>query len=262
MSDDATPEDVIAGRARWCVVCADNATVLPTIPTGSVVVVTDPPYDERTHKNIKNTRRGTKPYRVDLAFAPIEPASIAPELLRVSSSWVIAFCALEQLGAYQTASGKHWVRAGVWHRPRAMPQLTGDRPAQSAEGIAIMHARRGRTMAWNGGGHHAFWSIGHQPDEEGANRGSSCRKPLLLMRELVRLFTNPGDVVIDPFAGSGTTGVGALAEGRRVILVERDPDSAVFARARCAAAEIGSDFRAPASQMALFDPAPPNTRAA
>ena len=62
-------------------------------------------------------------------------------------------------------------------------------------------------------------------------------KSVALMRWLIRLVTKPGDVVLDPFGGSGTTGVAALLEGRRVILVEREPQYAAIARARCAAAE-------------------------
>lgn len=57
-------------------------------------------------------------------------------------------------------------------------------------------------------------------------------KPLALMRWLIRLVTKPGDIVLDPFGGSGTTGAAALLEGRRVILVERDPRYAEIARAR------------------------------
>jgi site-specific DNA-methyltransferase (adenine-specific) len=49
-------------------------------------------------------------------------------------------------------------------------------------------------------------------------------KPVALMRWLVRLVTPPGGVVLDPFAGSGTTGAAALAERRRAILVEREPE--------------------------------------
>lgn len=62
-------------------------------------------------------------------------------------------------------------------------------------------------------------------------------KSTALMRWLVRLVTQPGNVVLDPFGGSGTTGVAALAEGRRVILVERDPRFAEIARQRCEHAE-------------------------
>jgi site-specific DNA-methyltransferase (adenine-specific) len=49
-------------------------------------------------------------------------------------------------------------------------------------------------------------------------------KPIALMRWLVRLVTPPGGTVLDPFAGSGTTGAAALAEGRRVILIEQQPE--------------------------------------
>jgi site-specific DNA-methyltransferase (adenine-specific) len=46
-------------------------------------------------------------------------------------------------------------------------------------------------------------------------------KPLALMRYLVRLVTPPGGVVLDPFAGSGTTGEAARAEGFKAILIEQ-----------------------------------------
>jgi site-specific DNA-methyltransferase (adenine-specific) len=47
-------------------------------------------------------------------------------------------------------------------------------------------------------------------------------KPLALMRWLVRLTTPPGGIVLDPFAGSGTTGIGAVLEGRRFLGLERE----------------------------------------
>ena len=49
-------------------------------------------------------------------------------------------------------------------------------------------------------------------------------KPLTLMRWLVRLVTPPGGVVLDPFAGSGTTLEAARAEGFASIGIEREPD--------------------------------------
>jgi len=58
-----------------------------------------------------------------------------------------------------------------------------------------------------------------------AERGGSDHptiKPVALMRWLVRLVTPPGGVVLDPFSGSGTTGMAAAAEGFRAVLIERD----------------------------------------
>jgi site-specific DNA-methyltransferase (adenine-specific) len=67
-------------------------------------------------------------------------------------------------------------------------------------------------------------------------------KPISLMRWLVRLASPPGawdpdiskrPVIVDMFAGSGTTGVAGLVEGVRVVLCEMDAGSADVARRRC-----------------------------
>lgn len=87
-------------------------------------------------------------------------------------------------------------------------------------------------------------------------------KSVALMRWLVRLVTPPGGVVLDMFAGSGTTGVAALAEGFSFVGVERDATYAEIARGRLAHAleACGEDVepapprRAPArSSGPLFD---------
>lgn len=62
-------------------------------------------------------------------------------------------------------------------------------------------------------------------------------KPTDLMRYFVRLITPPGGTVLDAFAGSGTTGVGAVLEGFDVVLIEREPKYAEYCRARCRWAE-------------------------
>src|SRR6185503_1984204 len=61
-------------------------------------------------------------------------------------------------------------------------------------------------------------------------------KPTKLMRALVRDYSRPGDLILDPFAGRGTTGKAALAEGRHAILIERDPTTAKAMRQRIAEA--------------------------
>jgi len=57
-------------------------------------------------------------------------------------------------------------------------------------------------------------------------------KPVALMRWLVCLVCPPGGIVLDPFAGSGSTGVAALAEERRFVGIEREQEYARIARAR------------------------------
>lgn len=53
-------------------------------------------------------------------------------------------------------------------------------------------------------------------------RSHPTQKPVELMRYLIRTYTNPGDTVLDPCCGSGTTGVAAQLEGRNCVLIERE----------------------------------------
>ena len=57
-------------------------------------------------------------------------------------------------------------------------------------------------------------------------------KPVDLMRWLVRLVTPPGGVVLDPFMGSGSTGMAALDEGFRFVGIDREPRYIEIARDR------------------------------
>ena len=59
-------------------------------------------------------------------------------------------------------------------------------------------------------------------------------KPLELMRWLTRLLCPPGGTVLDPFAGSGSTGAAAALEGRRFVGIERDERYVPVACARIA----------------------------
>jgi DNA modification methylase len=62
-------------------------------------------------------------------------------------------------------------------------------------------------------------------------------KPVALMRWLIRLIVPPGGTVLDPFMGSGTTGVAAVQEGRFFVGIEREPEYHRIAQARIAHAE-------------------------
>jgi site-specific DNA-methyltransferase (adenine-specific) len=70
------------------------------------------------------------------------------------------------------------------------------------------------------------FSVFHHPKANREDRAGSKHptvKPVALIQHLIRLVTPPGGVVLDPFAGSGTTGEAALREGAEVILIEREP---------------------------------------
>ena len=58
--------------------------------------------------------------------------------------------------------------------------------------------------------------------------------PLELPRRVIRIFSAPGDLIIDPFAGIGTTGIAAHQEGRRFMGADATPEYAAKSDARIA----------------------------
>ena len=74
-------------------------------------------------------------------------------------------------------------------------------------------------------------------------------KPLALMRQLVRLFTQPGQVVCDPFMGSGTTGAAALLEGRGFVGCERIAAHLALAQEQIAQAQRSPPLPLPQPSM-------------
>lgn len=84
-------------------------------------------------------------------------------------------------------------------------------------------------------------SAGLQNPRAGAGRNGGARnihptvKPVELMRWLVRLVTPPGGTVLDPFTGSGTTGMACVYEQRQFIGIEREAEYVEIARRRIAA---------------------------
>ena len=64
--------------------------------------------------------------------------------------------------------------------------------------------------------------------------GYPTQKPLRLLERIVAASSRPGDLVLDPYAGSGTTGVAAARLGRRWLLADRNPEAVAIARRRLA----------------------------
>ncbi len=239
----------------------------------------DPPYTDHVHANVRscNTTGEVQVEKYDIPFDALDNYDHVPELLRITTSWVLLFCALEQFGEYEKAAGggrarrkkrlpdgtETWaetsleykgrlaayIRSGIWRKEQAAPCLQGDRPANSCEGWALMH-RRGGSLSWNGRGKHAYLSSHAEdadkpfgvpmteeelkgvPDfiqegREKAKKRHAAQKPEKLCQRLAELFINPGDVVLDGWAGSGNLGFAALERGASIILAETDREWAI-----------------------------------
>jgi hypothetical protein len=192
-------------------------------------VITDPPFDARTHAAARfDSRRPRDEHWRPLDFAPLDDARIAElafQLARVTRRWIVVFTAERQLETWAVAletAGARVLRFGLARRTNPKPQLTGDRPAVPGDPIVIAHARSVHRMRWNGGGKAAVWNAPPVRLDEGG-QVHHAQKPLELMRALVEDFTDRGELVLDPFAGSGTTALACKVTGRRFVGWELDP---------------------------------------
>ena len=224
--DDA----VTLHHSRW-------ENVLPDLPDGSVDhVITDPPYSEKTHKSVRSRRmsandRGGR-YGADvrrvvnLGFDHLtdeERAAAAVEFARLAQRWILTFSDVETCHLWREdleATGLDYVRTLAWHRLGGAPQFSGDRPGglrghhrRPPQGPQALELRRkARPLL------HAI-VLDRGRDKV---RVHATQKPEPLMAEIIGDFTDPGDLILDAYAGSGTTGVVAKRAGRRAILIEQD----------------------------------------
>ncbi len=79
--------------------------------------------------------------------------------------------------------------------------------------------------------HSNVWAV---PPVSSIGRIHTCQKPLDLMQRIIRVSSRPGNIVFDPFMGSGSVGVAALREGRKFIGIERDAGYYAKAKGRIA----------------------------
>jgi site-specific DNA-methyltransferase (adenine-specific) len=221
-----TFREEIIGDCR--LILGDCLEIMPTL--GKVDhIISDPPYEESLHKS-KNSLRGrirtdAGPDLKGLDFESID--NIRANVVSVSSDicngWFVAFCTIEGVAKWADAinpSSMKYKRGCLWVKPDCTPQLNGQGPAQGAECFVT---------AWNGSGH-AKWNAGgkrgvythntNHPDRTGLH---PTEKPVALMREIIKDFTNKNETILDPFMGSGTTGVACVRLGRKFIGIELDP---------------------------------------
>lgn len=233
----STIGDVLSGHAQWVVLEADCSEVLHMLPPQSVDhVITDPPYEAEAHtlqRRVKRSSAGVTEWGLGtvmepLSFPPIteeQREAAAFEYARVAKRWCIVFCQIEAAMRWQAAlvdGGMTRRRIGVWVKPDGQPQLSGDRPGMGFESIVFAHAK-GRSR-WNGGGRSSVFTCNKFIPGDGANVHPT-QKPLPLLVELVELFTDPGDLVLDPFCGSGSLGIACMRLGRRYIGMDNGRDA-------------------------------------
>ena len=145
--------------------------------------------------------------------------------------------------------GYHLLNTVTWYKPNASPNLACRMFTHSTEILLWASPSRARplphrfnykAMKQENGGKQMrdLWAITEQPVPEGqqviwplptpgprekAHGRHPTQKPLALLERVVAASAQPGDLVVDPFCGSGTTGVAALKAGCRFLGLEMEP---------------------------------------
>lgn len=224
---------------RNVVVVSDALALLRSLPDASVdAVITDPPYGlagrvfEFPHKLYSAVNE------VWDHHAPIDWMAECQRILRPGGS-VACFGGRESIYAFAAEGlrlGWRLINDITWFKSDAAPNFTGRMMTESTERI-LWFCPDGERWTYdrlfakqhnNGKNYRDLWEFGTTRGE----RLHPTQKPLALMNRLVGLITRPGDLVIDPFCGSGTTLLAAKQLGREYIGGDITPDYVTAARTR------------------------------
>lgn len=197
-------------------------------------LITDPPYTRRVKlgfrsgsgfKGRKTILDGTSTMSIDYeAIERDDARDLVSFATRVTRNWIVIFN--DHIGWHWfaddlRAAGWYVFAPVVWLRRNAPPRFQGDGPSSQAEYIVVARPRR-VTKCGHRPGYYDV-PIPSNRTMKGADPFIRIgQKPLALMKQIVGHYSQPGDLVIDNFAGGGTTGQACRELGRRCLLAERD----------------------------------------
>lgn len=218
-------EDLI-GR----ITCADCLEVLRDLPAECAsLILTDPPYCvSRTHQlGFSNMgRSGMNFGQWDYEFNQREWIGVAAPLLKpgggfiVFNDWKNLSYLVEELDKNGFVV-KDLLR---WEKTNPMPRNTNSRYVTDCE-YAIWAVKDKGKWTFNKNDNVAYLKPAFRAGVVlNKPRIHPTQKPLELFQKIIQIHSNPNDLILDPFSGSGTTAVACHNLNRRFICVERDPE--------------------------------------
>ncbi len=157
------------------------------------------------------------------------------KVLKVGGS-MIMFMSLIKVGKIikiAESEGFYYKTTGIWHKTNPMPRNMNFQFVNSTEAwLYFVYGKKTGTFNNQGVCFHDFIETSATPKNERTYGKHPTQKPEKLMEHFITLLTNPGDLVFDPFMGSGTTGVAAQRLGRNFIGCEVNPNYFQIAASR------------------------------
>lgn len=201
------------------------------------LLLTDPPYNlgEFMTNRAAGLHRMRNNFFVSAGWDNLNPDEwriamdgffrVASEKLIDGGSAVIFMAAIKVQTIVELAQshGLYYKTTGIWHKTNPMPRNMNLHFVNSTESW-IYFTKKKRTGTFNNGGKiiHDFIETSVTPASEKKLGKHPTQKPISLMKHFVEILSNPGDTVLDPFMGSGSTGVAAVSTGRHFIGIELD----------------------------------------
>lgn len=227
------------------IVCADALEFIKSLPDKGVdAVITDPPYGLYGKANVTRPDTGGEHNRINEewdAEVPLAWMELVQRTLKPGASVIVFGTGLGSIH-YVAVEGLRlgWklINDITWFKHDAAPNFTGRLLTESTES-ALWFCPNGTGWTYNldvAKAHNSginlrnVWKFG----QTRGTRYHPTQKPLELMRRCVELFTNPGDLILDPFAGSGTTLVAAQQLGRNFLGCDITESYVAMARERLA----------------------------
>ena len=203
------------------------------------LILTDPPYAiSRPTGFAACGKHSVKRLAVCMEFGewdtqPIDLAAFAAGCYRVlrQGGTLVCFYDLWKLSHLADAlkkGGFKQLRLIIWEKNNPVPLNSRINYLTNAREIAVL-AVKGSCPTFHGRYHNGVYRY---PIEHSGTRYHPTQKPLKLFCELIQRHSNPGDLVVDPFLGSGTTAVAALQTARRFAGSDINPEYIRVSRKR------------------------------
>lgn len=201
-------------------------------------IITDPPYNISKPNNfpsMRQRRQGVDFGVWDKGFDLVSWIPQYAEILDKNGSMIV-FCSYRfiSLIAQALESSNMLVKdILIWQKSNPMPRNTTRRYVQDLE-FAVWAVKSGAKWVFNKPSDMPYLrSIFTHSLVSGKEKlGHPTQKSLKLMKDLIQIHTNPNEVVLDPFMGSGSTGAACLELGREFIGIERDKKFFTMAQKR------------------------------
>ena len=214
--------------------CGDCLELMKNIPDGAVdLVVTDPPYEIET-KGAGIYKQSDKQYVKELQeMKDGFSEEVLNELCRVMRKInIYFFCSQKQiipLLDYFVKKKKCNYNILSWHKTNPIPAC-GNKYLTDTE--FILFFREKGVKVYGNYETKTTWYATPLNQSDKKKYKHPTIKPFFILENLIINSSNPGDLILDPFMGSGSTGVACVNTGRNFIGIELDPGYFEIAKAR------------------------------